>query len=321
MRIDDKEAAEALKNMDNILILAHENPDGDAAGSAYALCRGLVSLGKKARVSLESLSVNDLFMRDGLDESAFEPEHIVSVDTADNKIMGVSGTGLTKDCKVELCIDHHMSNVFYADKTYLDEKAAAAAEVVYKTLVCLGVKITKIIAECLYVGLATDTGCFRYGNTTSDSLRLAAVLSDDGADMAKINKLQFETKTKEFASLERMAIGSMETYFGGKCAMLVITHDMFIKSGATDSETQALASLPRQIEGVLAGITMKERQSGIFRISVRTNEPADASAIASLLGGGGHKMAAGCSYSGSKKNAVNAVLKSVETVLSQEGLL
>ena len=145
---------------------------------------------------------------------------------------------------------HHFSNVLYAEKTYLDEKAAGACEAIFDILKYMDIEIDKDIAECLYVGISTDTGCFRFGNTTSKTLRTAAELIDLGVNNADVNRLQFETKSKEYAKLEQMAISSMNTYFSGKCAVLPITYDMFIKSGADDSDTSALASLPRQIEVV-----------------------------------------------------------------------
>ncbi|MBQ8209406.1 MAG: bifunctional oligoribonuclease/PAP phosphatase NrnA [Clostridia bacterium] len=322
MRITKSEAAEILLAMDNILILAHENPDGDAVGSTCALCKGLRSIGKNAAVSLEKFSKNDEKLAEGLIATAdFNYDHIIAVDTADNRIMGVGETSLNKNCEVELCIDHHISNIFYAKNTCLDEKAAAAGEVVYDILKEMNIEITKDIAECIYVAVATDTGCFRYSNTTAKTFRTAADMADLGADVAAINKIQFETKSKEYAAIEKMAISSMQLHFDGKCAILAITNEMYVESNVSDSETQPLASLPRQIEGVYAGITVKEKKKGMCRISVRTNAPVNASKIASYLGGGGHSMAAGCSFEGSVEDAVKTVLAYTEKELKESGLI
>ena len=322
MRITKEAAASMLLSMDNILIFAHENPDGDAVGSACALCKGLISLGKNAAVWLDGVPSSDVYLTQGIlyDES-FTPEHIVSVDTADNKIMCTNVGSFNKETPVELAIDHHYSNILYAQSTCLDENAAAAGEVVYDVLQELGVTITKEIAECIYIAVSTDTGCFRYSNTTAKTFRTAADMLTYGIDIGTINRIQFETKTKEYVELEKMALAEMQTYFDGKCAMMVLTHEMYVKSGALDSETQALSSLPRQIEGVYVGVTMKEKEEGLFRISIRTNAPADASAIAANLNGGGHKMAAGCSFSGTKEDAVRKVLEYTEMQLKASGLL
>lgn len=322
MRITKEEAAEMLLSMDNILILAHENPDGDAVGSACALCRGLMSLGKTAAVWLCGVPKSDEYLLEGLFfNGEFSPGHIITVDTADRRIMGVDGSGFGRDVKIGLAVDHHYSNVLYAEKTYLDDNAAAAGEVVYDLLRLMQVEITKEIAECIYIAVSTDTGCFRYSNTTAKTLRTAADMLDCSIDLAEINRIQFETKTKEYVELEKMAISTMQTHFDGKCAVIVLTNEMYKKSGALDSETQALSALPRQIEGVYVGITMKEKEEGFFRISVRTNAPADASEIASHLEGGGHKMAAGCSFKGTKDDAVAAVLKYTKQQLLKAGLL
>lgn len=322
MRITKEKAAQTLLSTDNILILAHENPDGDAVGSACALCRGLRSLGKNAAVSLEQFSKQDENLAEGLfADDSFNYDFVVAVDTADNKILGVAGTSLTKESKIDLCIDHHISNVFYADNTYLDEKAAAAGEAIYDVLICMGAEINPIMAECIYVAVATDTGCFRYANTTEKTFRTAADMAEKGINIGNINKIHFETKSKEYAEMEKMAFSSMQMHFGGKCAVLALTNDMFLKSGVADCEIQPLSSLPRQIEGVFAGITMKEKEKGIFRISVRTNFPVNASNIAAKLGGGGHTMAAGCSYRGTLEDALKTVLKHTENELKEAGLL
>ena len=322
MRITKEEAASMLLSMDNILIFAHENPDGDAVGSTCALCKGLVSLGKKAAVWLEGTPKNDVKYTDGiLFDNSFMPEHIVSVDTADRKILCASAEGFDKNVEVELAIDHHYSNTLYAQNTYLDDEAAAAGEAVYDILREMNVQITKDMAECIYVAVSTDTGCFRYSNTTAKTFRTAADMLSFGIDSGEINRVQFETKTKEYAEIEKMALSGMQMHFDGKCAIIVLTHEMYVKSGALDSETQALSALPRQIEGVYVGITMKEKEEGLFRISIRTNAPADASEIASHLDGGGHKMAAGCSFRGTKEDAEKAVLEFARRQLEKAGLL
>lgn len=322
MRITKEKAAQLLLEMDNILILAHENPDGDAVGSASALCKALRSLGKTAYVHIEDIAKIDAYLVEGLTlPENYTPQYLVAVDTADAKMLGVKGTSVNKSDRVTLCIDHHISNLFYAENTYLDDTAAAAAEAVYEIITLMGVTLTKTIADSIYVGISTDTGCFRYANTTARTLRMAADTADAGVDIAAVNKIQFETKSAAYAMLEKKAIATMQTYLDGKCAMIVVTHDMFKESGVQDSETQPLASFPKQIEGVLVGITMKEKQAGTFRISIRTNAPANASDIAHCLGGGGHKLAAGCSFKGSKEDAVKTVLTYTEQILREEGLL
>ena len=215
MRIDINQTADILRTKNNILIVAHESPDGDAAGSAYGLGRALASMGKNVRVALDSLPKNMMFMADGFSDEDFYPDFTVAVDTADNKILGVENAGITKNDPIDLCIDHHFSNVFFAEDTCLDDSAAAASEIIFDLLRIMGAEITKTVAECLYVGIATDTGCFRFSNTTAKTLRTAAELIDLGADSAELNRLHFETKSKSYAALEQMAISSMKSYLSG----------------------------------------------------------------------------------------------------------
>jgi phosphoesterase RecJ-like protein len=320
-KVNLSEAAEILMTMDKICVLAHENPDGDAVGSAYGLARGLVSIGKKVKVELEKYSDSDKYLSEGVDWYDGEPDYYVSVDTADKKILGVKTAGIEKNTPIALNLDHHVSNTYFAVETYADSSAAAAAEVVFDTLNEMKIPITKDIAECLYIGISTDTGCFRYGNTTAKTLRTAADLAETGIDLGKINRVQFETKTKAYAELERQALSSMRFFFDGKAALITVTNDMFKSTGADDTETQALNSLTRQIEGVLVGITMKEKTPGMFRVSIRTNPPANAQTIAASLGGGGHTAASGCSAEGTKEEAEKLVLEKVEEYLKESGLL
>ena len=137
-----------------------------------------------------------------------------------------------------------------------------------------------------------------------------------GAEISEINRVFFETKSLSYVQLERLALDSLKMYFDGRCAVITITQDMFAKSGADDSETDAIPGLSRQIEGVEAGITLKEGKDGTFKISVRTHAPIDASAICKALGGGGHVRAAGCRIRGSRDEAERLVLEQVEKALS-----
>lgn len=315
MRIDFQQAADILRAHDNILIITHRNPDGDAVGSTFAMYRILVSLGKKVRVLMGNIEQSAAFIEAPESYVDFEPEFVLAVDTADAQLFR-AGTESEYASRVGLCIDHHSTNTLYAENTLLDETAAAACEAIYDLMPYLGVKLNKEIAECLYVGISTDTGCFRYANTTSRSLRTAAELYDTGIDSVDINRRIFETKSKPFLHFETMALNSVRLYCDGKCAVMMLTDDMYKRAGISESETHAIASLPRQIEGVLVGITVKERGNGAYRVSLRTNEPVDASEICGMFGGGGHKLAAGCDVNAKTiQGAVNLLLKPVTEIL------
>ena len=312
MRIDLHETAKILENSDKILLLCHSHPDGDTLGSAYALARALLGMGKRVRVECSDPIPKDFsFMLEGIETDDFEPELIAAIDVADIKLLGKESEGKYTG-KIGLCIDHHGSNMLYADKVCLEADSASTAEIIYLLLKIMQVDPDPVIASCLFTGVSTDTGCFRFSNTTVRTFEIAAELAKLGADTYNIIQVFFETKTKTYAALERLALDSMRFYFSDRCALICVTQDMYKRSGSNESETDRLANLPRQIEGVLVGVTMRELKDGSFKASVRTHGDIDASAICKRLGGGGHMGAAGCTLYGSKQQAINSLLKEVQ---------
>ena len=315
MRIDMHETAQLLEKSNNILLLCHSHPDGDTLGSATALAHALSAMGKKVRVECSDPIPNDFsFMFEGLETAEFEPELIVAVDVADIKLLGRESEGKYQG-RIDLCIDHHGSNMLYADKVFLEPDSASTAEMVYLLLKFMNAQITPVMASCLFTGASTDTGCFRFSNTTVRTFEVAAELAKLGADTYNIIQVFFETKTKTYAALERLALDSMRFYFSDKCAVICVTQDMYAKSGSSESEVDRLSNLTRQVEGVLVGATVRELKDGNFKASVRTHGDIDASAICKRLGGGGHMGAAGCTLYGTKQQAINSLLKEVQAEL------
>lgn len=310
-----KGAAKILLSARNILILMHKSPDGDTLGSAFGLCRALLKLGKSAKVICsDPIPKRYGYLVAGADFD--KPDLIVASDIA---TVGLFGDSLEQYAqKVDLCIDHHPSNSGYAKYSFVDPSAAATCEIMTELIGLLGVEIDKNIAECLYTGLATDTGCFRFSNTTPKTLRTAAELIDKGADNAKLNKLLFETVSRGRLEIEKMALETLEYHMGGRVALITLTNDMYEKAGVDESETEGIPSIPATIEGVEAGITIRENGPGAYKISLRTNGALDASNICSMLGGGGHAAAAGCRATGSLDDAKRAILAAVEKQLKGE---
>lgn len=305
-------AAEILKAQDNILILVHGHPDGDTLGCGYSLCRALVSLGKKAAVSCsDEIPAKYGYLSRGIEEFSFTPDFIVAVDVADTALLGKKNEALYAD-KINLCIDHHGSNRLYAEKTLLDDSAAAACEIMLQVIKELGVEITAPVADCVYTGLSTDTGCFRYSNVTPRTMRMGAEMIEAGADNSMINTVMFETKTRTYVALEKMCLAGMEFFFDERFALITVTQEMFRLSGSDESECDAIASLPRQVEGVVVGATLREKPDGSFKVSMRSHAPADVSAICAKMGGGGHIRAAGCQLEGPLENARKVLLENIK---------
>lgn len=295
-KLDAAATAAYLQKQDKIIILTHCNPDGDTLGSAFALLRALSGKGKTARVVCnDAIPAKYSYMWDGVAAADFAPDCVIAVDIADEKLLGAQVQS-TYGGKIDLCIDHHLSNTQYADALYLRE-CAATCEMIYEVLCALNTEITAEIADCLYTGISTDTGCFRYTNVTPETHEIAARLIRAGANYGDINRVMFETKTSTYLALEALALKSLEMYFDGRCAVMTITQEMFRKSDSNESECDGIASLPRKIEGVFVGVTLRERIDGTFKVSLRTYAPIDASKICGMLGGGGHARAAGCALS------------------------
>ena len=228
----------------------------------------------------------------------FDPDYVVAVDVATSKLLG----NLDGKYHIDMCIDHHSTNDEYADNLLLED-VPAACRVIFEVVRELGVDIDKNIANCLYTGLTTDTGCFRYASTTADTYRAAAELIDFGAENGKINRIMFETKSKTYARLERLALDSMRFYENERVAVITVTQEMYRLTGSNEQETEAIAPLTRQIEGVEIGITIREKEDGTCKASIRTFESVNAAQLAKSFGGGGHSQAAACKFDCSVKEA------------------
>lgn len=307
------ELAKYFEAHDNYEILTHAYPDGDTLGSGFALCLALQQKGKKARVITTNIPSAFEYLKAGVEEQEFEAETIISTDVAADTLLG-SNMGKYSG-RIDICIDHHGSNTITAKEKFVDRFAAANCEIIYKLFLRMHIRITKEIANCLYTGISTDTGCFRYTNTTAETMRVAASLMDFGCDTAYINKVMFETKSKAKVLIEQAVYNTMTYCANGRCAIICTTLDMLSKLKIGDDELEGLASIPRQIEGVLIGITIREKEKNFFKISVRTNDNINASDFCRKFGGGGHPAAAGCAIEGSLDDVKNMLITAAEEVL------
>ena len=316
--VDHETVVSRLLGADDILILCHKNPDGDTLGSGAALCLALRRLGKTAAVLCsDPIPAMYAFLPITVFDGSFAPRFVVAVDVAGIQLFGDKNNMPRYAEHVDLCIDHHASNSGYAYESLVDGSAAAAAELLTSLIPELGVELTPDIASCLYTGLATDTGCFRFTNTTAATHRAAARLIEAGADVATLNERLFECRSHARMEAERMALESLEYYYGDRCAMICLTWDQIQAAGVAGAELEDLTSLPRSIEGVEVGLTLRQQKDGSYKISVRTGNQTNACSIARRLGGGGHPRAAGCEISGNLDNAKHAILDEVKKELDR----
>ena len=319
MQVTTFEARALLAEQDNIVILAHRKPDGDTMGCAIALYHALTQQGKACRIECaDPFSRRYDYLNKGYEPKDFEPEYIVAVDIADEQLLGTLQAKYAG--KVDLCIDHHKSNTFYARHTLVNPQAAAAAEILFELLLIMGAEIDTQIANALFTGLSTDTGGFRFANVTAETHRAAARLIDLGAEHVMINQVAFGTRSRARVEIERLALQSLEYYCGGRCALVVLPPCLQEKFGATEDDLEGISNMLRTIEGALVGVSVRDNGDGSFRLSLRSKAPADVSVICAGLGGGGHTNAAGCTLTGSLEQVKLALLARVQAELQEKGI-
>ena len=305
--------AKKLLKMNNVLIFSHRTPDGDTLGCAFALCRGMRSLGKNANVRCaDEIPEKYSFMREGMNQQSFEPEHFVTVDIAAPHLLGNLAEEYEK--KIEICIDHHFSNSFEAPMKLVDATAAATAEVIWLLLCAMGVEIDKETASCLFAAISTDTGCFKYSNVTARTHLIAVELMKYGVDCPAINFKLLDEVSQAQLELKKQALSNLEYFCDNQCAVVTITTDMIKQTNASPEDLDGISNIPRSIAGVECGITMRQIEDG-WKISVRSSEKVNASELCGKFGGGGHKAAAGCKFGDDYESAKKQLVEAVSEIL------
>lgn len=312
-------AAEILMQRDNITLLCHRRPDGDTVGSAFALYYALQMLGKEVRVlCADPLPKMYQYLYPDYTPSRvleWPVEYVVAVDVATADLLG--GLEEKYGQMVDLCIDHHPSNTDYAALTCLWAGAAACAEPAAAIIKAIGLPVSGRIAECLYTGLATDTGGFRFSNTTAATMRLAAEIMESGVDTARLNTCIFESVSKAKMLAEARMMSALQFYENDRIAVMPVTLAIRAETGVTGEELEDVAGIPRKIEGVLLGITIKEHEEECH-ISLRSKEPVNADQIAAAFDGGGHRFAAGCTIKASVEEAARLLVEEARKHLPKE---
>ena len=316
VRITRSQAAQRLRELDNVLILTHRRPDGDTVGSAAALCAALRSLGKRAYVYAHNEYISRLipFLEGMLQPEEFVPGSYVAVDIASPRLFPFDEKEIAGE--IDLSIDHHLGSGGFAKELCVDTSCAACGELLYDILLELGC-VTAETALPLYVAVATDTGCFRYSNTTARTHRIAAALMEQGIDVAAVNYRMFECKTRGRLQIESMLVAGASYYDGGTVAITVLSDEMAARAGATADDEDDLAGVMRSVQGVRAAVTIREQKDGTSKISLRTlEEPEGISAeqVCVMFGGGGHMRAAGCTIDRAPSEAALMILEAIRQV-------
>ena len=309
-----RQTAAFLKKHDNFIILTHASPDGDTLGSGFALYYALKEIGKVACVICPDIIPQkyNYFARQ-TDQIDKENATVVAVDVADVRLLG----DLKEEFgdRIDLSIDHHISNTRFAENLYLDANASATAECIFELINKMKVNLNDVTAKALYTGISTDTGCFKYSSVTEKTLMITAALYEYNIGAAEINRLMFDTKSKKLIELEAMVLNGAEFHFDDRCMLLTVTAEMQEQTGCSGTDLEGIAIISRSVEGVIAGVTIKQSDTEKFKVSLRTYDPLDASAICKVLGGGGHKGAAGASVKGTLEQVKEKVLSAVKESL------
>lgn len=300
-----EDSANALCKSNNVLILFHHNPDGDAAGSAFALKSFLDSVGRSAVcLCADEIPERLKFISDGIQKSVtveslpqgFSPELILTVDTASPAQLG--GLYEIYNDKIDLMIDHHAKGTPYADN-YIVPGASSCGEVLYGIIVAmaekLAVDVPFVTKSLIYTAISSDTGCFKYSNVTPSTHRVAADLIDSGVDAADINHKLFGMKSLKQMQVEHAGFERMNLHLGGRLAIITFPYDLKAQYGAENEHLETLVDVARCIRGVEVAAVIKQPEAeNRFRVSMRSSSDFDVSEICELYGGGGHVRAAGC---------------------------
>jgi phosphoesterase RecJ-like protein len=309
-------AARAIDSAERILLVAHVTPDADALGSALALGLALTDQGKQIQVSVgeEGFTVpTSLGFLPGVHlvvspEHVVSPDLVISCDTSSVERLGVLSSVL-REAPMSIAIDHHASFSGFGQIHIVDPDAAATAEIVMQMLDRLGVELTVDVASCLYAGLVTDTGSFKFQGATGDTLRLGARLYDAGIDHSRLARLLFDDEPYDAITMMGQALSSAVFNADAVAGLGLV----YTSIGQDDRGTlpelameRVIEVLRRTSEAEVAAV-FKQADDGIWKGSLRSKAIVNVGAVATSLGGGGHRFAAG--FTGS--NDFDAVLQSL----------
>ena len=310
-----KKAAELLLAADDIVIFTHFRPDFDTIGSAKALEYALRKLGKKASfVCSDELTERYLLICDELKtEIPSDAKVAVCVDMATDVMLGRYYDEY-KD-KILLSIDHHAMSLPFAEYTFCRPDASAAGELVFELCKAMGVKQDKTLAKYLYCAISSDSGCFKFGNTSAKTHRMAAELLEQGIDHAYLNRMIHDLRSPQILALQSLAINTLSFHADGKIAIMELTLEMCRDAGADATDMDALVQLPRTIDGVEVGITLKQMGEDSYKVSIRSNDYFDATRLAGFYGGGGHVRASGFRIDGDAATIRSKVAAKAEELL------
>ena len=310
-----------IKKAQTIVVLAHESPDGDAIASSLSVMHVLEQLGKKVDVVIPEYPIDFNFLPGAekiLAKGKEEPyELAISVDCTDLRRLA-GGKEYFEPAKKTIQIDHHSVNSMFADLNYVDPVAPACCQVLIAMFEYYEIEITKELATCILTGIVTDTGGFQWGGVTPETFEFAAELVRKGAKLKEICRIALRKKSKAHCELEKLIYNRLEFLEDGKIAIAYLTLDDYKTLNAKIGDDEGLVEMLRDIEDVEVAVLLKEKEgTNGFKGSLRSHETVNVSDICMLLGGGGHRGAAGCFVSGTLEQAKAKVINAVKQGLKK----
>lgn len=312
-----KEAGQFIKGYDEFLLVSHVHPDGDTISSTLAMAHILQSLGKRYEI-VDQDPIPDRFRYLPMVEQFHEPVQIlkkfskvITLDVADRKRMGEVENLFADDVEI-LNIDHHPTNDHFGKANLILPTAAATVEVIYDLMKDMGISLTDEIAACIYTGLLTDTGGFRYSNTSSKVMRIAAELLEYNISPSEIAEAALESISQNHILILKRAFENFNLVEKDRIAMTVLSYSDLQDIAATSDDTEGVVNYMRNIEGVEVGIFFKEAKPEQFKVSLRSKKYIDVGSIAKEFGGGGHARASGFSYNGPLEHIRNEIIEKIK---------
>lgn len=309
------EILKEIKKAESFVILAHENPDGDAIGSSLGMASVLKDMGKENIDVLfkeypevfKTLPNVDLIKKEATRNSY---DMAIVLDCPDIKRVSANYIKYIENSKVVVQFDHHLRNSMFGDFNVVNPVAPACAQILVSSFEYMNIEITKEIATCLIAGIITDTGGFRFVSTTTETFEFAAWALSKGVNVSKVYKDSMMTKTKSQFEAEKLAVDRLEFFADDKITFTYITKEDEKALGIKPGELDGIAGVGTTIKDVEVAIFAHERDNG-FKLSFRSNR-IDVADICMLFGGGGHKLASGCTIDATLEEVKKAVLTETE---------
>jgi len=320
--------AQFLDDKKNILITTHRNPDGDAIGSQVAFAHYLQQLGKNVHlINCDQMPKFLRFLDPEQDIRVFDAkEHdslfrtldaAVIVDISDWKRLLEVGTYIKKYSLPVACIDHHIPTDVMGEVQISDQTASSTGEILYDYFTYANVEMTEPIVNAIYTSILTDTGSFRFSNTTPKAHRITADLLQKGAEFRKIYEHIYENYSKNRMKLKGHLLASMNFECSDRIAWFVLSQELLQKTGAELWETDGFSELPRTIEGVEISIMFMETPEGLTKVSFRSKGRIPINGLATSFNGGGHKFASGALVHKPLAEAIPLVMEKAKSLMAK----